>query len=202
MPIKKLAPQTFIFIGRSGCGKGTQADLLVKKLKENDPSRDTLYIYSGQEFRKFIQGQSFTAKRSNEYYQTGKLQPDFLAVRMWVDVLTEKYDGNSHLIFDGTPRKVHEAGVLESIFDFYGFANPVVIDIDISPEETLRRLLMRKRQDDNEDDIKKRLDWYETDVAPTTEYLRNNSRYNFIQINGERSIEEIHADIVKHLGLV
>ena len=197
-----LKPQALVFIGRSGSGKGTQADMLMKKMKELDPSRDTLYIYSGQEFRKFIQGSSYTAKKSNEYYLSGKLQPEFLAVRMWVDVLTEKYNGSDHVIFDGTPRKPHEAGVLDSIFDFYDFEKPVIIDLKIRPEESLRRLLARKRLDDNEDDIKKRLNWYETDVVPTIEHYRDNPRYHFMEIDGERTPEEIHADIVKRMGLV
>jgi hypothetical protein len=38
-------------------------------------------------------------------------------------------------------------------------------------------------------------------VAPTIEYFRNNPRYNFLNIPGERSIEEIHADIAQKLGL-
>ena len=197
-----LKPQALVFIGRSGSGKGTQADMLMKKMKELDSSRDTLYIYSGQEFRKFIQGSSYTAKKSNEYYISGKLQPEFLAVRMWVDVLTEKYNGSDHVIFDGTPRKPHEAGVLDSIFDFYDFEKPVIIDLKIRPEESLRRLLARKRLDDNEDDIRKRLNWYETDVVPTIEHYRDNPRYHFMEIDGERTPEEIHADIVKRMGLV
>ncbi len=202
MPTTKISPQAFVLIGRSGSGKGTQADLLIKDLKEIDPGREVLYIYSGQEFRKFIQGSSFTAKKSNEYYATGKLQPEFLAVRMWVDVLTEKYNGTDHVIFDGTPRKPHEAGVLDSIFDFYEFKRPIIIDIKITPEETMRRLLARKRQDDNVEDIQKRLNWYETDVVPTIEYYRNNPKYNFMEIDGMRTPEEIHADIVKRMGLV
>ena len=109
--------------------------------------------------------------------------------------------GNQHVIFDGTPRKLHEAGVLHSCFDFYGLDKPWVINIDISYDESMKRLLARKRFDDTEDDIKKRLDWYETDVAPTLGFYDGNPKYNFLKIRGERSIEEIHGDIVKKLGL-
>ncbi len=201
-----MTPKSFIFIGRSGCGKGTQAELLIKRLKEVDPSRDTLYIQTGQEFRKFIQGQSFTEKQSADYYKTDKLQPEFLAIKMWVDFLVDRYNGNEHIIFDGTPRKLHEAKVLDSVFDFFGFntaaTKPYVINIDISADEALKRLLLRKRLDDAADDVKKRLSWYETDVAPTVEYYRNNPDFHFMEINGERAPEEIHADIVKGIGLV
>ena len=197
-----LIPQAFVFIGRSGSGKGTQADLLIKKLKELDPTRDVLYIQTGQEFRKFIQGQSFTEKLSAEYYKTDKLQPEFLAIKMWVDFLVDNYNGDEHIIFDGTPRKLHEAKVLDSVFGFYGFDKPYVINIDISAKEAERRLLLRKRLDDAEEDVLKRLSWYETDVAPTIDYYRDNPDFHFLKINGDRTPEEVHADIVRSIGLV
>lgn len=197
-----MIPQlSFIFIGRSGCGKGTQVQLLMKVLKKKDPSRGILYIQTGQVIRDFIQGPTVTQQKAKILYDTGGLQPEFLAVHMWVKQLVEKYDGNQHLIFDGTPRKYHEAGVVNSIFGFYGLKDPHVINIEISPEESLRRLLLRKRMDDNETEIKRRLSWYETDVAPAVEYFRKNPDYKFLKIDGDRGVEEIHQDIVKSLGL-
>ena len=196
-----MTPQAFIFIGRSGCGKGTQVELLMKALKEKDPSRDILYIQTGQEFRDFIKGDKLTQKISKNIYNAGGLQPEFLAAYMWIRQMVDKYVGNQHLIFDGTPRKFHEAGVLDSIFGFYDIKIATVINVDISPEESLKRLLLRKRLDDDEDNIKKRMAWYETDVAPAVEYYRTNPRYRFLKIDGERSVEDIHKDIVNQLDL-
>ena len=59
-----MKPQTFIFIGRSGCGKGTQAELVQEHLKQIDPKRKVLYIQTGAEFREFIKGNSETQKLS------------------------------------------------------------------------------------------------------------------------------------------
>lgn len=195
-------PQAFIFIGRSGCGKGTQVQLLMDVLKQKMPEIDTLYVQTGQEFRNFIQQSSFTATKSKEMYEADILQPEFLTVNMWVKPLIEAYKGNQHLIFDGTPRKFHEAGVLNSCFGFYGFEKPWVINLDISEDEAIKRMLLRKRMDDKEDDARKRLAWYETDVMPTLGYYDGNPAYNFVKIFAEKSIEEVHADIVKKLGLV
>ena len=196
-----MTPQAFIFIGRSGCGKGTQVELLKQALKKADPSRDILYIQTGQGFRDFIKGETFTQKKSREIYEAGGLQPEFLAVNMWERPLIDGYNGDEHIIFDGTPRKYHEAGVLDSVFSFYDMKTVWVINVDISPEESLKRLLLRKRFDDNTEEIKKRLAWYETDVAPAVEFFRTNPNYKFLKIDGERSVEAIHADIVKRLGL-
>ena len=198
-----MKPQAFIFIGRSGCGKGTQVKLLMEFLAKKDPSIQTLYIATGNELREFIKEPliTYTQKKCKELYDVGGLQPEFLAVGMWVNRFFRDFDGTQHAIMDGMPRKLHEAGVLHSCMDFYGFEKPWVINIDISKEESRKRLLSRKRFDDNEAEIKRRLDWYETDVVPTLGYYDGNPRYNFLRIPGERSIEEIHVDIVKKSGL-
>jgi adenylate kinase len=123
-------------------------------------------------------------------------------VYLWTAALIENFTCKEHLVFDGMPRKVHEAGALGSIFGFYGLSKPWVINVDISHEEAIKRLLARKRFDDTKEEIEKRLNWYETDVMPTMAYYDENPKYNFLKVNGERSVEEIHEDIVKKVGLV
>ncbi len=191
--------KVFILIGRSGCGKGTQGALLTEYLKKVSPDKKTLYIMSGNEFREFIKGPSATQKLSNELYKADKLQPEFLSVFMWINVLVKNYTENEHVIFDGAPRRRHEAGVLDSIFDFYKFKNPYVIFIDVSEIWATERLTARHRMDDKSEDIAKRLAWYNTDVVPAVDYFKNNPRYKFLNINGERTIEEIHKDIISQL---
>ena len=63
----------------------------------------------------------------------------------------------------------------------------------------MERLLGRGRIDDNHDDIKTRLGWYETDVVPAIDFYKNNPKYNFIEINGEQTIEKVHQDILGKL---
>jgi adenylate kinase len=196
-----MTPQTFIFIGRSGCGKGTQAKLLIKFLEKNDKEHKVLHIESGEEIREFIKGSSYTQGVARDIYNKGGLIPEFVVVYLWTAALIANFTGKEHLVFDGMPRKVHEAGALGSIFDFYGLSKPWVINVDISHKEAVKRLLARKRSDDTKEEIEKRLNWYETDVMPTMAYYDSNPRCNFLKVNGERSVEEIHADIVKKVGL-
>jgi len=196
-----MKPQSFIFIGRSGSGKGTQADLLIEYLKDKDPGHEVLHIESGKELREFIKGPSYTEQVTKKLYDGGGLIPEFVVVYLWAGMLIARFTGNEHLVFDGMPRKVHEAGALNSIFGFYGLSKPWIINIDISPEESTKRLLARKRFDDVQEEIDKRLAWYETDVVPTMKYYDGNPRYNLLKIDGGRPVEEIHADIVKKLSL-
>jgi adenylate kinase len=132
---------------------------------------------------------------------SGKLQPEFLTLYVWIKLLISKYTGTEHIVFDGTPRKLHEAGVLDSMVEFFNLDKPYVINIDISKEEAKSRLISRGRMDDSADDIEKRLSWYETDVAPTISYYENNPRYNFIKIDGKQQIEEVFEMIKKELSL-
>jgi adenylate kinase len=197
-----MTPKTFIFIGMSGCGKGTQAELIIQLLKNKDPDHNVLHIESGGELREFIKGSSYTQEMTKELYNKGGLIPEFIVVYLWTGSLIANFTGKEHLVFDGMPRKVHEAGALGSIFDFYGLSKPWVINVDISHEEAVKRLLVRKRFDDTKEEIEKRLDWYETDVMPTMAYYDGNPKYNFLKVNGERSIDEIHEDVVKKVGLI
>lgn len=193
--------QTFIFIGRSGCGKGTQIELLSKKLKEKNPDIGINYISTGKDLRKFWEGDSYTHKLSKDIVEKGGLQPEFLVTYLWGKDLVEDMNGDEHLIFDGTPRRLNEAEVLDSAIRFYQRENPTVIHLDVSREWSTERLLGRGRADDEVEQIKKRLDWFDEDVVPAMEYLRNNPTYNFIDINGEQSIEKVFEEMIEKIQL-
>jgi adenylate kinase len=188
--------QNFIFIGMSGCGKGTQAKLLQEYLKKIDPQRDVFYMQTGAIFRDYIKGDTHTQKISRKIYEEGGLQPEFLSVYMWADTFSKQFKGSEHIIVDGTPRKLHEAGVLHSIFGFYGReAKPHVVFLRITKEWALQKLMARKRIDDNVEDIKRRLSWFDTEVVPAIDYYKNSPHYHFIEVNGEQPIEKVWADL-------
>lgn len=202
MTENNINPLTFIFIGRSGCGKGTHADLFIKKFKEIHPEEPLYYLESGKNFREFICKDTFSSKLSKGVMETGKLQPEFLAVWVWSHLMVKNMKEGEHLVLDGTPRKLREAHVLETAFDFYGLKNIYVVHIDITRDETKRRLAIRGRMDDKDPaEVEKRLDWFDNDVAPVIEFYANNPRYKYIHVNGERDIEIVHNEIVDKLGI-
>jgi adenylate kinase len=132
-----------------------------------------------------------------EVINGGGLLPEFLPIWMWTSYLSETYTGNEHFIFDGVARKKLEAGVLDGALQFYNRGICDVISLTLSTEEATKRLLARGRKDDSEEEIRRRLAWYETNVQPTMEFFKNNPLYRFHDINGERSVEEIHRDILE-----
>lgn len=189
---------TFILIGRSGCGKGTQGQLLAEHLKRQT-NRETLYIQTGAEVREFIKSEGYTASLSKVMYENGLIQPEFIPIFMWTNVLVKNFNGEQNIIFDGSPRKLYEAEVIDSILDFYKLSKPKVIHIDISKEEAMKRLLARGRSDDNLEDIEHRLSWYDHDVIPAIKFYENNPRYDYIKLNGEQSPEKIFSDLLEKI---
>ena len=195
-----MSPQTFIFIGRSGCGKGTQADFLQKYLKTQDPGCEIFYLETGSRFRDFIKGDSLSSKLSLDISHRGDRQPDFLAVWMWAHLFVENLKGNEHVIIDGTPRSINEANALDSAVKFYNRQPAKVIYLNVSRAWAEKRLSGRGRTDDRSLlEVKKRLDWFETDVLPAVSHLQEHPEYRFLDINGEQPIEEIHHEIINKI---
>ncbi len=189
---------TVIFMGRSGCGKGTQAALLKERIIARDPNkRQLLYIETGDKFRQFIRGPGYSAKLSNAIYQADMRQPNFLGSYMWSQILIDELDENMHIFLDGVARSRPEAEMLTTAFEFYGRQKPTVMYLNVSRKWSEERLLARGRSDDRTlDKINKRLDWFDKDVMPSIEYFKSNPFYTFLDINGEQSIEAVQRDIV------
>lgn len=196
-----MNPQTFIFFGSSGAGKGTQAKLLIEYLKTVDKERQALYIETGERFREFITEASFTAVHTKEIIDAGGLLPEFLPIWIWSEYFVRHVSGDEHLILDGLSRRAQEAPILDSAMKFYGRHKPFVISMEVSRKWAKERLIGRGRGDDTTADIEPRLDWFEKNVIPAMEYFKNNPGYEFITINGEQTIPEVHVEILQKTGL-
>lgn len=197
-----MNPYTFIFIGRSGCGKGTQVELLQKQLKDKYSTDEIFYLETGERFRNFIKEHTYSSELSRKVYESGDRQPSFLAIWMWSHLLVESFKGTEHLIIDGSPRAYTEALALDTALNFYGRKNIVVVHLNVSRKWSEDRLLDRGRADDIDlEKVKKRLDWYEEDVVPAIEFFKVNPNYNYIDVNGEQSIEEVYNEMMQKLNI-
>jgi adenylate kinase len=191
-----MRAQTIILFGRSGSGKGTQAELLLKFISDHDPIKKTLYIETGQKVRDFMIHDNYSSKLTADIVENGKLLPEFMPIWIWSNYLIEHFTGEEHLVLDGLSRRPHEAPILDSALRFYNREYPTIIVLDVSREWAAERLKGRARADDNDADIRRRVEWYDTNVVPAIEYFRNNGRYTVIDVNGEQEIERVHSDIV------
>lgn len=192
----------FIFIGQSGCGKGTQVKLLIEALKKIDPSRGTLYLETGRRFRELIATNLPTAQLTKAMIEAGKLPPPFLGIHAWTHFLIEEYDGNAHVVMDGTPRVPDEVPVLLSATQFYGWDTHVIF-IDVGDEWAYEKTKGRGRADDKDEKrVWGRIEWFHQSVVPTIELLKHAPNVHFHRVFGEQAIEEVHRDICYELGLL
>ncbi|MBI5134324.1 MAG: nucleoside monophosphate kinase [Candidatus Taylorbacteria bacterium] len=197
-----MKPITAVFFGRSGSGKGTQAELLIKKLKELDPANRVVYVETGAELRKMKANGTHTAKLTAEIMDKGGLMPASIPIWAWSNLLmSEVATGKEHMVFDGVARRADEAPILDQALQFYAREKPSIVFLDVPVPEVTDRLLKRGRHDDKHEKIAERLRWFETDVMPSVHYFKKSPTCRFLEIDGHQTVEKVHADILKALGL-
>jgi adenylate kinase len=183
----------FVLIGRSGSGKGTQAQLLKDYL--NSKGADTKHFTTGGEFREFVEKDNFVSKTAKASYEKGDLFPEFLAIYNWTNIFIKNVDENTSVILDGAPRRVDEAKLLNDAFSYLGYENLVPIYFDISRTGSKNRLLSRGRSDDVEKNIEARLDWFDLEVLPVVDFYKEKYGESFIHLDAEKSVEEIFEEL-------
>jgi len=194
-----MSPQTFIFFGIVGSGKGTQVQLLTDFLKKKD-GRETVYAYPGNEYRKLAESKNYTGNIVKDVMERGELLPGFLTDAIVVNIFISSLTPEKHLITDGYPREVSQSISLEKMLNFYNRENIKIIYIGLSKEEAMKRNLLRGRVDDTEGGIKQRFNEYFNKVIPAMNYFKDKAGYTIYNINGEQTIENVHKDIIKALG--
>jgi adenylate kinase family enzyme len=92
---------------------------------------------------------------------------------------------------------VYQAQIIDTAIDFYSRLRPHVIYLKISRETSKARMIARRRMDDiNAAEIERRLNWFESDVLPAVEYFRKYSKYNFIELDGDQSVEAVQRELL------
>lgn len=194
-----MSKLTIIAFGRSGCGKGTQLKLLSQKIEEIK-SKKALSFATGDFFRELFSEDSFTAKIAHDITNAGQLQPLFLTVTMWGSAFIKNIESDSDLFIDGFPRRLDEAKMLNEAFSFYKRGDIILLDFLVSRETSKERMLKRGRSDDTLENAEIRLNWYDSDVIAGLEYFKSEPGYIYIPIDGERTIEEIHIDVMEKIN--
>lgn len=197
-----MAPQTVIFIGPQGSGKGTQIERLDAHLRAVDPARKVVEIQSGRRFRSFAKlEEGYTAEHIKSTIDSGILQPLFLSVALWGQDFVAQVDDTCHLLIDGFPRSVPEAVVLDTAFTLYKRAPISIIFLD-TPEEVVReRMIARARQDDTPESIEARLTWYREKTLPVVEFYKVRPDTKLVTIDGTKSIDEVAEAVIAGLGV-
>jgi adenylate kinase family enzyme len=96
---------------------------------------------------------------------------------------------------------VTQSEVLEAAMDFYKRSDMKIIYIQLEKEEAMKRMKLRGRSDDTDEGIAKRFDEYVNNVVPAMYYFKDKGGYTMYTINGDQSIEDVHKELIKTLGI-
>jgi adenylate kinase len=193
---------TYIFVGRSGSGKGTQLKLLKEYLLSKNKDTSIKSIVMGDIFRAFFKESNFISNISRAVtMEEGKFQPNFLTDALFIRNTIDIVDEESILFFDGYPRNINQLETIEELLKYINRKEPIVINIEVSRENVRERMLSRGRGDDNEKAIESRLNEYDKFILPMLEVLKNDSYFKYIEVDGEGKIEDIHNNIIKSLNI-
>ena len=206
-----------ILLGAPGAGKGTQAELLVKKL--SIPA-----ISTGNMLREAIANGTELGKKAKQFMDEGALVPDELILGIIGDRVAQS-DCAKGFILDGVPRTLAQAEALEA----KGIRIDHVVSIEVDDSVIEGRMTGRRvcgkcgasyhvvanppkvegvcdscgselviRKDDKPETVRKRLEVYHA----TTEVLKDfyGKLGRLVEVNGSQSIEKANEDILAAIG--
>lgn len=195
---------TFGFIGRSGCGKGTQIKLLETFLRGE--GYDVVCIGLGAFGRELAQKETLMARWLKTIIEQGKQYPSWFASSLIIQAIGRSLENADQiLLLDGSPRRLAEAQVLEEVMHVLGRSPVRLIHLDISEETARKRLISRGRADDIPSAIEVRLEWFSTEVLPVIAYYENSTSLTALQgkrvitIQSEQSIDAVQEEIQRRI---
>ncbi len=192
--MSRLTGATLVFIGRSGCGKGTQAALLEKYLTEK--GGEILRLGTGDFARSRAQKNTLTGRWIKSILDAGGFFPSWLASGLLLEMIEPNLISNEQvLLLDGSPRRLFEAQVLDEFMNYLHRSPVRPIYLDISEKESRRRLMARGRSDDTAEAIENRCAWFTKEVLPMLDYYGN----RLITIPAEEDIASVQSKLRESL---
>jgi adenylate kinase len=177
-----------ILFGPPGSGKGTQSERLVEKY-------GLVHLSTGNLLREEISNKTPLGLEAKKFMDHGQLVPDEVVIGM-VDSYFDHHKGATGFLFDGFPRTVAQAQALDRLMSLKKTDIALVLALEVSEEELVKRLLNRgktsgRSDDTNEEVIRKRFTVYMNETSPVADYYKKAKKFK--SIKGEGSVEEIYA---------
>jgi adenylate kinase len=183
-----------ILFGPPGSGKGTQSEKLIAKYYLK-------HLSTGDLLRSEIARKTPLGIEAKKFMDKGQLVPDEVVIGMISYALDENPDANGFL-FDGFPRTALQAQALDKLLDLKHTFITVMLALDVSEEELVKRLVKRgetsgRTDDNNEQVIRTRILEYNKKTAPVAEYFKKANKVAMVK--GEGTVEEIFSALVKEI---
>ena len=206
-----------ILLGAPGAGKGTQAEIISKKL--NIPT-----ISTGNILREAIKNGTETGLKAKSFMDAGKLVPDDVIIGIARERVA-RADCANGFILDGVPRTIPQAEALEAA----GIHFDAVVSIEIADEVIEARMTGRRvcgscgasfhiaanppkvdgicdlsgapltvRKDDARETVKNRLKVFHAETEPLKDFYKKLGNLKLVE--GNQPIAHATRDILAALG--
>lgn len=175
-----------ILFGPPGSGKGTQSEKLISRY-------GLKHLSTGDILRSEIANQTPLGMEAKNFMDKGQLVPDEVVIGMISSAL-EKNNEAEGFLFDGFPRTEAQSEALDKLLKLKQTEIGVVLALEVSEQELVKRLLNRgltsgRSDDNNEEVIRARIVEYQKKTTVVADYYRKFNKV--IDIPGERSVDEI-----------
>ena len=185
-----------IIFGPPGAGKGTQSEHLKEKY-------NLTYISTGQVLRAEMAAGTEIGLKVKDIIDHGGLASDEIVTEIIEKFIVNHSDSNGFL-FDGFPRTVKQAEILEDLFKKYNLTLNGVVSLEVPEELLIERMLERGktsgRADDNIESIHHRFVEYDSKTKPVLDFYQHKNCLH--PINGVGTIEEIFENICETIDSI
>ncbi|MEZ7912110.1 MAG: adenylate kinase [Propionivibrio sp.] len=175
--------------GPPGAGKGTQSEFLIQEY-------NLYHVSTGDLLRREIANKTRLGLEAQSIIAAGGLVSDEIIVQIIEKTITDNPNCNGFL-FDGFPRTYIQSYILEGLMLKLNTSLNCLISLELSEEESVKRLLNRGkisgRSDDNETVICNRLKEYKEKTLPVLQFYKDKGIYH--EVDGARSIEAVTDSI-------
>lgn len=183
-----------ILFGPPGSGKGTQSEKLIAKY-------GLKHLSTGDLLRSEIASQTALGIEAKKIMDKGQLVPDEVVIGMISSALDANPNAKGFL-FDGFPRTPAQAEALDKLLELKKTAINIMLALNVSEEELVKRLMKRgetsgRSDDTNENVIRARITEYRNKTEVVADYYRNFNKV--IMVKGEGSVDDIFANLCKEI---
>lgn len=183
-----------ILFGPPGSGKGTQSEKLIAKY-------NLKHLSTGDLLRSEIAGKTPLGLEAKKFMDKGQLVPDEVVIGMISSALDTNPDVVGFL-FDGFPRTSKQAEALDNLLELKNISINVMLALDVSEEELVKRLVKRgetsgRPDDSNEQVIRTRIHEYNKKTSAVADHYKKVNKVTLIK--GEGSIDNIFKSLTKEI---
>ena len=175
-----------ILFGPPGSGKGTQSERIIEKF-------ELIHLSTGDLLRSQIKQETALGVEAKKFMDKGQLVPDEVVIGM-ISTAIEVNPGTKGFLFDGFPRTAAQAEALDKLLELKDASISVMIELKVSEDELVKRLLNRGKtsgrpDDHNEAIIQNRIAVYNKTTSAVAAYYREFNKV--ITLKGEGTVDEI-----------